>query len=307
MRRRSDIRFLLADVRLQASGDIAPREEDAPAAAETLQPDVGPESNDDPVRASARMRFAQAQHILHLQLGQHVRPRSSGRALYHPPRWYNSAPMLGVSAATLLTRAITLVIAFTVHEFSHAWTATSLGDDTPRANGRLTLNPLAHLDPLGSLLLLISGFGWARPVPVDPYALQRRTPAGMMLVSAAGRFSNLILAILAALPIQLGLASLAAMGVRASWLPSPVEFLAEFIFINLILFFFNLVPLAPLDGEKVLGYFLPPSGQEALLRLQPYGPMILLGVLFLGPRLGLDIFHWIVGVPALTVFNLLVS
>jgi Zn-dependent protease len=215
--------------------------------------------------------------------------------------------MLGVSAATLLTRAVTLVIAFTVHEFSHAWTATSLGDDTPRANGRLTLNPMAHLDPIGSLLLLLVGFGWAKPVPVDPYALQRRTPAGLMLVSAAGPFSNLVLAIVAAIPLQAGLASLADLGISASWLPTPAQFLAEFIFINLILFFFNLVPLAPLDGEKVLGYFLPPPGQQALQRLQPYGPMILLAVLFLGPRLGLDVFHWIVGLPALTVFNLLVS
>jgi Zn-dependent protease len=215
--------------------------------------------------------------------------------------------MLGLSPATLLTRAVTLIIAFTVHEFSHAWTATALGDDTPRANGRLTLNPLAHLDPLGSLLLLVSGFGWARPVPVDPYALQRRTPAGMMLVSAAGPFSNLVLAILAALPIQFGLASLAAFEVRASWLPTPIEFLAEFIFINLILFFFNLIPLAPLDGEKVLSFFLPSAGQETLLRMRPYGPLILLGLLFLGPRLGLDIFQWIVGVPASAVFSLLTS
>ncbi|OGT28526.1 MAG: hypothetical protein A2Z17_04865 [Gammaproteobacteria bacterium RBG_16_66_13] len=215
--------------------------------------------------------------------------------------------MLGLSPATLLTRAVTLIIAFTVHEFSHAWTATALGDDTPRAHGRLTLNPLAHLDPLGSLLLLISGFGWARPVPVDPYALQRRTPAGLMLVSAAGPVSNLALAVLAALPLQWGLAALTAMGVRASWLPSPVEFLAEFVFINLILFFFNLIPLAPLDGEKVLSYFLPRSAQETLLRLRPYGPMILLGLLFLGPRLGLNVFQWVVGLPASAMFNLLTS
>jgi Zn-dependent protease len=215
--------------------------------------------------------------------------------------------MLGLSAATLITRAVTLVIAFTVHEFSHAWSATALGDETPRTNGRLTLNPLAHLDPLGSLLLLISGFGWARPVPIDPYALQRRHPAGVMLVSAAGPFSNLGLAILAALPIQGGLALAASQGVRASWLPSPVEFLAEFILINLILFFFNLIPLAPLDGEKVLSYFLPRTGQETLLRLRPYGPLILLGLLFVGPRVGLDVFHWIVGLPAAAVFTLLIS
>jgi Zn-dependent protease len=215
--------------------------------------------------------------------------------------------MLGLSLPTLVTRAVTLVIAFTVHEFSHAWSATALGDDTPRAHGRLTLNPLAHLDPLGSLLLLVSGFGWARPTPIDPYALQRRTPAGVMLVSAAGPVSNLILAALAAVPIQVGLASLSGLGLGGKWLPTPSAFLVEFIFINLILFFFNLIPLAPLDGEKVIGYFLPGSGQAFLARLRPYGPLILLGVLFLGPRLGLDLFHWIVGVPALAVFQLLVS
>jgi Zn-dependent protease len=78
--------------------------------------------------------------------------------------------MLDLSASQIITRLITLVIAFTVHEFSHAWVATRLGDETPRLSGRLTLNPLAHLDPLGSLLLLVAGFGWAKPVPVNPLA-----------------------------------------------------------------------------------------------------------------------------------------
>ncbi|HSB89578.1 MAG TPA: site-2 protease family protein [Anaerolineales bacterium] len=215
--------------------------------------------------------------------------------------------MLGLSPATLITRAVTLIIAFTVHEFSHAWSATALGDDTPRANGRLTLNPLAHLDPIGSLLLLVYGFGWARPVPIDPYILQRRSPAGVMLVSAAGPFSNLLMAIVAAIPIQMGLASLVTRGIGPSWLPTPGQFLGDFIFINLILFFFNLIPLAPLDGEKVFGYFLPPPGQEFLARLRPYGPLILLAVVFLGPLVGFNVLQWLVGVPANVVARILIS
>jgi len=84
--------------------------------------------------------------------------------------------MLGLSISKLIIRIITLVIAFTVHEFSHAWTANSFGDQTPKDHGRLTLNPLVHLDPFGSLLLLVAGFGWAKPVPVNPYVLNRRSP-----------------------------------------------------------------------------------------------------------------------------------
>ncbi len=213
--------------------------------------------------------------------------------------------MLGLTLPSFITRAVTLVIAFTVHEASHAWTATQLGDDTPRLNGRLTLNPLAHLDVLGSLLLLVSGFGWAKPVPVNPYAVQRRTPAGMMLVSAAGPFSNLIMAILAAVPFRAGWVP-ASIG-SGSVLPSLGEFLIEFIFINLILLFFNLIPIWPLDGEKVAEYFLPPQGQDLLQRLRPYGPMILVALMFLGRLGSLDLLGTLVGGPALRVLNLLVS
>jgi Zn-dependent protease len=213
--------------------------------------------------------------------------------------------MLGLSASLFVTRAITLVLAFTVHEFAHAWTATQLGDDTPRLNGRLTLNPLAHLDPLGSLLLLVAGFGWAKPVPIDPYAVQRRTPAGMMLVAAAGPFSNLLLAIVAALPFRAGW--VASFAPSTGVLPSAGAFLLEFIYINLILLFFNLIPLFPLDGEKVAAYFLPQGGQDFMQRIRPYGPMILFGLFFLGSFARFDLLGTLIGQPALHVLNLLVS
>ena len=206
---------------------------------------------------------------------------------------------------TFISAAITLVIAFTVHEFAHAWTADRLGDDTPRLNGRLTLNPLVHLDPLGTLMLLFAGFGWAKPVPINPAALQRRSPAGVMLVSAAGPLSNLLLALLAAIPFQSGLVDLA--GPAGRLLPSPSSFLQTFIFINLILLLFNLIPVAPLDGEKVLSYFLPASGQQTLYRLRPYGPMILMGLILLGRFGQFDLLGILIGAPASRLFSLLVT
>src|SRR5512137_432571 len=110
---------------------------------------------------------------------------------------------LGLDTSTLIAYIIVLLIAFSVHEFAHAWTADRFGDDTPRLNGRLSLNPLAHLDPIGSLMLLIAGFGWAKPVPVNPYALHRNSSAGVMWVSLAGPFSNLLMAILGSLPFRM--------------------------------------------------------------------------------------------------------
>lgn len=213
--------------------------------------------------------------------------------------------MLDLTIPQLITRLLTLVIAFTVHEFAHAWSATQLGDDTPRLSGRLTLNPLAHLDPLGSLLLVVAGFGWAKPVPVNAYAVRSRTPAGMMLVSLAGPFSNLLLAILAALPLRAGWVSLSDS--PSGLLPTPGGFLLEFIYINLILLLFNLIPLAPLDGEKVVAFFLPPGVQLVLERLRPYGPMILFGLILLGSFGSFNLIGTLVHQPAIRILRLLLS
>lgn len=125
-----------------------------------------------------------------------------------------------------------------------------------------------------------------------------------MLVSAAGPLSNLILAIIAAIPFQLGL--LSPFSPSGSLFPSFSSLFMEFIFINLILLFFNLIPIFPLDGEKVAEYFLPPSGQDTLLRLRPYGPLILMALLFVLPMTGINIFTWLVGWPAEKIFTLLV-
>lgn len=206
---------------------------------------------------------------------------------------------LGLDPITLIARLIVLATAFTIHEFAHAWTADRLGDNTPRLNGRLTLNPLAHLDPLGSLMLVFAGFGWAKPVPINPYALQRNSSAGVMWVSLAGPFSNLLLALTAAIPLRLGLVSLYGGGFAS-------QLLVEFVYINLLLMLFNLIPIAPLDGEKIADYFFPPQMQRIWDTIRPYGPLILM-LLFVSPMLGVNILGWIIGPPLRFLFSALVG
>jgi len=189
---------------------------------------------------------------------------------------------------TLIARIFVLLTAFAVHEFAHAWVADRFGDTTPRSMGRLTLNPLAHLDPIGSLMLIFVGFGWAKPVPINPYALSRRSPAATMWVSLAGPGSNLIMALIAAIPFQLGLVSISGATINpGSVLPSLSFFLFEFVYINLLLMLFNLIPIAPLDGEKVLYYLVPPSVAQVMDNIRPYGPFLLLILVFAGTFVGI--------------------
>jgi len=110
--------------------------------------------------------------------------------------------MLNLDPQTLLANLLTLLIALTIHEFAHAFTAVHFGDETPRMDGRLTLNPLKHLDPVGSIMLILVGFGWAKPVRVNPYALNQKSPSALMWVSLAGPFANFLLAMLAAIPLR---------------------------------------------------------------------------------------------------------
>lgn len=207
--------------------------------------------------------------------------------------------MLNLSPATILSRIVILIIAFTFHEFSHAFVADHFGDDTPRRAGRLTLNPVVHLDLMGSLMLLVAGFGWAKPVPINPYALQRRSPSAVMWVSLMGPISNLFLAVIAAIPLRFGLVPYQLSA--NSLLPTPYEFLFDFIVINLSLMIFNLIPISPLDGKEVLEYFLPESWARRLDAIQPYGPIILLALVFLLPMLGINILSAIM-TPALNFF-----
>ncbi len=211
---------------------------------------------------------------------------------------------LNLSPRLIISYIITLVVGITLHEFSHAIVADRLGDSTPRMNGRVTLNPLSHLDPLGSLIMIFAGFGWGRPVPINPYALGRRTPAGVMWVSLAGPASNVLLAVLAAIPLRLGLASLTA---PLPYLPSSYSFLRIFIFTNLFLALFNLIPLAPLDGDKIADYVFPPAMGKVLESIRPAGPVILIVLLFVAPMLGFDFIGQAIYPPVSHLMSLLLG
>lgn len=165
-----------------------------------------------------------------------------------------------------------IILGLTVHEFAHGWTADRLGDPTARYAGRLTFNPLAHIDPIGLLALILAGFGWAKPVPVNPYRLRGNVRQGMVLVSLAGPAANLLLAFACALFLAGGLGHL---------VPYGRQLLDAAVWINIVLAVFNLLPVPPLDGAKVLAGILPGS-QEWLYQMERYGTLILLVLLFTG-------------------------
>jgi Zn-dependent protease len=213
--------------------------------------------------------------------------------------------MLGISFAQLVARIIVLVVAFTAHELAHAWTAEFFGDDTPRMNGRLTLNPLAHLDPIGSLLLLVAGFGWAKPVPINPYVLNRRSPLAVMWVSLAGPMSNFLMAILGAIPLRFNWVHFT--GLTQTGFPTLYELLYYFVFINLILMLFNLIPIAPLDGSKIAVSVLPESWGRAVEQFSSYGPIVLLVLVFVGPMVGFDVLGWIMNPVMNNLMRLLIG
>jgi Zn-dependent protease len=178
-----------------------------------------------------------------------------------------------------------LLVALPIHEFAHAITAYRLGDVTPKYDGRLTLNPLAHLDPFGSLLILVAGLGWAKPVLVNPIALRPNARTGMMIVAIAGPISNVILAVLAAILWWTVSPALQLIGHQA--LVRLVTFwLFIFAQLNMALAFFNMIPLGPLDGFKVLRGLVPYEMAYQMDKIQPYSMFaFLLLFLFGGPIL----------------------
>lgn len=185
--------------------------------------------------------------------------------------------LLFQSPETFFAIFTALIVAVTVHEFSHAAAAERLGDPTPRLQGRLTLNPLAHLDPIGTLFILFTGFGWGRPVQFDPYNLEnpRRDAA---VISFAGPLSNIAVASIASIIIRFGLSPF-----------SPIAFLAPLLYfliqLNVVLAIFNLIPIHPLDGGKILVGLLPPKdASKADLFMNKYGLIVLILLVF--PILG---------------------
>ncbi len=174
------------------------------------------------------------------------------------------------------------------HEFSHAFVADRLGDRTARMMGRVTLNPLRHLDATGTFFMMIVGFGWGKPVPVNPSRLRHGPETGRAMVAAAGPLSNILMAILASLPLHLGIVDwrnpFAIPFSTADWSANEYAslFLSSMIFFNVILAVFNLLPIAPLDGFSVWVGFLPRDIGRELAKLEQYGPGILM-ILFILP------------------------
>ncbi len=203
----------------------------------------------------------------------------------------------GAFAVRLLLLAVALLLAITVHEFSHALVANGLGDPTAKRLGRLTLNPKAHLDPTGTVMVLVAGFGWGKPVPVNPAYLHAGRQ-GMALVALAGPISNLLLAAVLAAASRLGMAELPrAVPTLANpdpsiWLPSLLVYA---LYINVVLAVFNMLPLSPLDGSQVLQGVAPRALLPRLLRLQMYAPVILIGVIMADIGFGLGILGRVFG------------
>ena len=181
---------------------------------------------------------------------------------------------------------IAVIVGITFHEFSHAAVASLQGDQTARSQGRLTLNPLSHLDPLGSIALIVAGFGWGRPVPVTPSRLRSRR-FGHVLVGLAGPAANFVLALVSVVAL------------RIAYPPADLTFDVDFtlrlldtlVAVNVILGVFNLLPIPPLDGSTLLSILLPPSRQNIVRFLEQYGIFLLLGLLILAPNLLTPIFR----------------
>ena len=198
--------------------------------------------------------------------------------------------MFDLDIPTIIARIIVLLIAFTVHELAHAVTADYLGDPTPRRMGRITLNPLKHLDPFGTIMLIIAGFGWAKPVMVNPMNMRGNPRTSMAIVAIAGPLSNFVMAGIAAIFFRTGLVDINSLMTGAGTL-SLTNLLFQFLYINLALAFFNLLPVPPLDGSKILYAILPAEMVYRLRPLEQYGFMILFLVVFLVPQV-LDVLVW---------------
>lgn len=193
-----------------------------------------------------------------------------------------SNPLVG------LAWVVAIIGAIAVHEFAHAFAAYKLGDDTAKDLGRLTLNPIKHMDVVGTMMLLFVGFGWGRPVPFNPYNL-RNQRWGPAIVSVAGPLSNIILAFIFGVILKL-----VATFTTLPFENGLIQLLNALIIINITLAFFNLLPIPPLDGSKILYAFLPNRALQSAMALERYGPFILIFLLIFAGSLFSTFFSAIV-------------
>jgi len=187
-----------------------------------------------------------------------------------------------------------LLFALVFHEFSHGWVANKLGDPTAKHQGRLTLNPLSHLDPFGSMMILFVGFGWAKPVPVDSrYLANPRTD--MMKIAFAGPASNLLLAFIGGMLIRI-----------TGYMGPLTSMLIIFTQINISLAVFNMIPIPPLDGSQIFSGIMAQRNPQLVMKLQMYGPQILMGLILFGMFTGVSLI-WTVMSPFVSFFMFLFS
>ncbi|MEL1228302.1 MAG: site-2 protease family protein [Candidatus Neomarinimicrobiota bacterium] len=185
-----------------------------------------------------------------------------------------------------------LLFALVFHEFSHGWVAYKLGDPTAKHQGRLTLNPIAHLDPFGSLMILFVGFGWAKPVPVDSRYLANPR-VDMMKIAFAGPASNLLLALISGILIRI-----------TEYMGPLTSMLILFTQINISLAVFNMIPIPPLDGSQIFSGLMIRKNPNLVMQLQMYGPQILMGLILFGMFTGVSII-WAFMRPFVSLFMFL--
>lgn len=189
-----------------------------------------------------------------------------------------------------------LAIGITIHEFAHAFVADRSGDPTARLEGRLSLNPIAHLDPLGTIFLFLAGFGWGKPVPINPNNFRHKSDE--LKVAFAGIVANLLFALILAIPIRVAL--LQGQTIESSVYLSVINIIVD---INLVLATFNLIPIFPLDGSHLVEYILG-DNYSAKATYQQIGPYLLLGLIILGQLSGQSVIFTIME-PVLRLFSLL--
>ena len=193
---------------------------------------------------------------------------------------------------TLLLIAPPILLALTFHEYAHAYVANRLGDDTAKKGGRLSLNPLRHLDPLGTIMIFLVHFGWAKPVPVNPYRL-KNPKKDMLWISAAGPLANMALAFASGMLFRL-LVATSETPDRTSSTGLLIYVVFMSLQINLALAIFNVLPIAPLDGSKILSGLLPARFGKMFYIMERYGPFILLGLIIFGSATGVSILGGII-------------